>query len=156
MAEMSDTIFHWAEPGLREYRSARLLVDYLREQGFEVEEGLSGLSTAFVAKWGNEGPEIGFLAEYDATPGFSQKAVSWEEAVVPYGPGFSDAHKMLGVASCFAASALKKAVVVHGLTVRIKLLGTPAEKLCIKPYMARDGHFDGMRALGIRAARQPS
>jgi len=147
MAEMSDTIFHFAEPGLREYRSAKLLVDYLHREGFEVEEGLSGLPTAFVAKWGKEGPEIGFLAEYDATPGLSQKAITWEEAVVPYGPGFSDAHNMLGVASCFAASALKEAAIVHGLTVRIKLLGTPAEKLCMKPYMARDGYFDGMDAV---------
>ena len=35
MAKMSDTIFNWAEPGLRECRSVRLLIDYLREQGFE-------------------------------------------------------------------------------------------------------------------------
>ena len=27
MAEMSDTLFRWAEPGLREYKSSKLLVD---------------------------------------------------------------------------------------------------------------------------------
>jgi aminobenzoyl-glutamate utilization protein B len=36
----------------------------------------------------------------------------------------------------------------HGLKARIRLLGTPAEKLCVgKPFMARDGWFDGMDCL---------
>jgi aminobenzoyl-glutamate utilization protein B len=148
MAEMSDTLFAWAEPGLREYKSARLLINYLREKGFDVEEGVSGMSTAFVANWGEEGPVMGLFAEYDATPGHSQKAVAWEEPVIPHGPGFTDAHNMIGVASCVAAVGLKEIVTEHRLDIRIKLLGTPAEKLCVgKPYMARDGHFEGMDAL---------
>jgi aminobenzoyl-glutamate utilization protein B len=59
MAKMSDTLFAWAEPGLREQKSARLLIDYLRENGFNVEEGVSGMPTAFVANWGERGPVIG-------------------------------------------------------------------------------------------------
>ncbi len=34
MAEMSDTLFRWAEPGLREYKSSKLLANYLMENGF--------------------------------------------------------------------------------------------------------------------------
>ncbi len=148
MAEMSDALFEWAEPGLREYKSSRLLMSYMVEKGFDVEEGVSGMPTAFVARWGKEGPEIGFFAEYDATPGHSQKVVPWEEPAVPHGPGFTDAHNMLGVASCFAALALKEVAVENGFRVKVRLLGTPAEKLCVgKPYMARDGLFDGMDAL---------
>jgi len=148
MGKMSDTIFGYAEPGLREYKSAKLLVDYLRSQGFSVEEGVSEMPTAFMAEWGGDGLIIGFFAEYDATPGHSQKPVPWDEPAVPYGPGFTDAHNMLGVASCFAATALKKASEEHKIPVKIRLLGTPAEKLCVgKPYMARDGLFDGMDAL---------
>ena len=145
MAEMSNTVFRLAEPGLREYKSAKLLINYLKRQGFEVKEGVADMPTAFVATWGEERPEIGFFAEYDATPGHSQKPVPWEEPEVPQGPGFTDAHNMLGVASCFAAAALKEAAQTHNLSVKIRLLGTPAEKLCVgKPYMARDGFFDGM------------
>ena len=145
MAEMSNTVFRLAEPGLREYKSAKLLINYLQRQGFEVKEGVADMPTAFVATWGEERPEIGFFAEYDATPGHSQKPVPWEEPEVPQGPGFTDAHNMLGVASCFAAAALKEAAQTHNLSVKIRLLGTPAEKLCVgKPYMARDGFFDGM------------
>jgi len=148
MAEMSDKIFAYAEPGLREYKSSKLLVDYLRRNGFEVEAGVSDMPTAFNSEWGEKGPTIGFFAEYDATPGHSQKAVPWEDPAVPYGAGFTDAHNMLGVASCFAAVALKETVEKHGIHAKIKLLGTPAEKLCVgKPFMARDGLFDGMDAL---------
>jgi aminobenzoyl-glutamate utilization protein B len=148
MGEMSDTIFGYAEPGLREYKSMRLLVDYLLRNDFTVQEGVSGMPTAFRSEWGNKGPIIGFFAEYDATPGHSQKPVPWEEPAVPYGPGFTDAHNMLGVASCFAAVALKKTAEKHNIPVKIRLLGTPAEKLCIgKPFMARDGLFDDMNAL---------
>ncbi len=148
MAEMSDTLFDWAEPGLREYKSAKLLADYLRKNGFQVEEGVSGMPTAFVAEWGDAGPVMGFFAEYDATPSHSQRAVAYEEPAVPHGPGFTDAHNMIGVASCIAAVALKETVIEHGIEARIRLLGTPAEKLCVgKPYMARDGLFDGMDAL---------
>jgi len=148
MAEMSDKIFAYSEPGLREYKSSKLLVDYMKRSGFAVETGVSDMPTAFSSEWGDNGPVIGFFAEYDATPGHSQKAVPWDEPAVPYGAGFTDAHNMLGVASCFAAVALKEATERHRLPIKIKLLGTPAEKLCVgKPFMARDGFFEGMDAL---------
>jgi aminobenzoyl-glutamate utilization protein B len=148
MAEMSDKIFSYAEPGLREYKSSKLLMDYLRRNGFDVEAGVSGMPTAFTSTWGKNGPTIGFFAEYDATPGHSQNPVPWDEPAVPYGAGFTDAHNMLGVAACFGAVALKETAEHHKLSVKIKLLGTPAEKLCVgKPFMARDGLFEGMDAL---------
>ncbi|MBN2335148.1 amidohydrolase, partial [Candidatus Bathyarchaeota archaeon] len=72
MYRMSDTLFKWAEPGLREYRSSMLLAEYMERHGFAVEKGVSGMPTAFTCTWGDEGPVIGFFAEYDATPGHSQ------------------------------------------------------------------------------------
>lgn len=148
MAEMSDRIFGYAEPSLREFKSSKLLVDYLRRNGFDVDMGVSEMPTAFVSRWGENGPTIGFFSEYDASPDRSQKAVPRHEPAVPHGAGFTDAHNMLGAASCFAAVALKETAERHNLHVRIRLLGTPAEKLCIgKPFMARDGLFDGIDAV---------
>jgi aminobenzoyl-glutamate utilization protein B len=148
MAEISDKIFGYSEPGLREYKSSKLLVEYLKRNGFVVDTGVSEMPTAFDATWGDKGPVIGFFAEYDATPGHSQKPVPWDEPAVPYGAGFTDAHNMLGTAACFAATAFKTALEHHSISARIKLLGTPAEKLCVgKPFMARDGLFEGMDAL---------
>jgi aminobenzoyl-glutamate utilization protein B len=148
MFNASDIIFKWAEPGLREYKSSRYLADILLRNGFDTEMGISGMPTAFKSEWGSGGPVIGFFAEYDATPGHSQKPVPYEQTDVPYGPGFTDAHNMLGVASIYAALAFKDTLEKFDLKARIRLLGTPAEKLCVgKPYMARDGFFDGMDCL---------
>jgi len=148
MFNPSDTIFKWAEPGLKEYKSSRYLANLLLENGFDTEMGISGMPTAFKSEGGSGGPIIGFFAEYDATPGHSQKPVPYEDPDVPYGPGFTDAHNMLGVASIYAALAFKDTLENYGLKARIRILGTPAEKLCVgKPYMARDGFFDGMDCL---------
>ena len=39
---MSDRIWGFAEPALREYKSSRLLAEYLHENGFKVDWGISG------------------------------------------------------------------------------------------------------------------
>ena len=65
---MSDQIYDFAEPGMEEIQSSRLLTEYLKAKGFEVECGIAGLPTAFRAVYeqGSGGPSFGFLAEYDA------------------------------------------------------------------------------------------
>jgi aminobenzoyl-glutamate utilization protein B len=52
MAEISDKIFSYAEPGLREYKSSKLLIDFLKRNDFDVETGVSGMPTAFTSTWG--------------------------------------------------------------------------------------------------------
>jgi len=145
---LSDTIWGYAEPALREFKSAKLHCDFLRENGFQVEEGVAGMPTAFVAQYGLGKPVIGFYAEYDATPGNSQKPVPYKEPVVPHGPGFEDAHNMLGAASTGAVVAAKEAIEKHNLRGTVKLFGTPAEKLLVgKCYLAREGYFDDLDAV---------
>ena len=46
---MSDQIYDFAEPGMEEIQSSRLLTEYLKAKGFEVECGIAGLPTAFRA-----------------------------------------------------------------------------------------------------------
>src|SRR2546430_12649985 len=69
---LSDAIGTFAEPGLREYRSADALERYLEENGFRVSRGVAGMPTAFVAEFGSRGPVLGAMCEYDGTPGDSQ------------------------------------------------------------------------------------
>ncbi len=71
---ISDAIWSYAELGLEEYKSSKLLADTLEEAGFKVDRGVAGMPTAFVASWshGTGKPVIGFLAEYDALPTISQ------------------------------------------------------------------------------------
>jgi len=71
--DVSKSIFENPELGMQEYRSAGLLKDLLRVNGFTVEEGVAGMPTAFLATYGTGKLVIGFSAEYDCLPGLSQK-----------------------------------------------------------------------------------
>jgi aminobenzoyl-glutamate utilization protein B len=147
LSSLSDEIWGYAEPALREYESARAHVRFLEDNGFDVEHGVSGMPTAYIATYGSGSPVVGLFAEYDATPGVSQKPVPHEETVVPHAAGYQDMHNGLGVGSVGAACAIKSAMEEHDIDGTIKLLGTPAEKLCIgKPFIARDGHLDDLDA----------
>ena len=65
-------IWSLAEMGYLENESSKLLQDTLVEAGFDVNNGIAGIPTAFVAEYNNGGPIIGILAEFDALPGLSQ------------------------------------------------------------------------------------
>ena len=56
---MIDKVFSFAELGFQEYESSAYLVSILEAAGFEVEKGISGIPTAWMAKWSyGEGPTI--------------------------------------------------------------------------------------------------
>src|SRR5260370_30450544 len=76
IVELSDTIWGYAEPALREYKSARLHCTYLRDHGFEVQEGVAGMPTAFLATYVAGTPGIGFYPEYEAAPRNSPQPVA--------------------------------------------------------------------------------
>ena len=63
---VADEIWDYAELSLQEFRSAKLYCEVLRQEGFRVEEGVCGITTAFAASFGSGRPHIGILAEYDA------------------------------------------------------------------------------------------
>src|SRR5438270_1850252 len=74
LVKANQDIWAYAEIGLEEHRSAARLVGLLKDAGFRVREGVSGMPTAFVAEYGSGRPIIGVLAEYDALPELSQEA----------------------------------------------------------------------------------
>ena len=77
-AEISNKIWEYAEPRFQEYKSSELLRQSLKEEGFSVRSNLAGEETAFIAEYGSGKPVIGFLGEFDALPGLSQKADATE------------------------------------------------------------------------------
>ncbi|MGG0412122.1 hypothetical protein [Peribacillus simplex] len=61
LIEASKKIWDFAELGLKEYQSSRLLAELLEKQGFSIEMGVAGMPTAFVATWGcGENPLLVF------------------------------------------------------------------------------------------------
>ena len=76
VAQVADAIWNYAELSMQEVKSAALFVKVLKDEGFQVEEGICGIPTAFSASFGSGKPVIGLLAEYDALSGLSQEAGS--------------------------------------------------------------------------------
>lgn len=147
LTELSDRIWEFAELGLHEHRSAGLLADQLEAAGFRVERGVAGMPTAFVATWGAGEPTIGFLGEYDALPGVSQKVSPVREELVPGGPGHGCGHNLLGVGALGAVVALREEMQARGLRGTLKYFGCPAEEnFSGKAFMAREGLFTGLDA----------
>ena len=72
-AKISDKIWEYAEPRFQEYKSSELLQQTLKKEGFSIKSNLAGEETAFIAEYGSGKPVIGFLGEFDALPGLSQK-----------------------------------------------------------------------------------
>lgn len=73
---LAKEIWGYAELSYEETKSAAALIAALKAEGFTIEEGIAGIPTAFTAayKCGSGKPVVGFLAEYDALAGLSQKA----------------------------------------------------------------------------------
>ncbi len=96
LISLSDQIWRFAETALRETRSSKLLADYAEKQGFQVNRGVAGMPTAFVATYGQGRPIIGILGEYDALPGISQKAQPVKEALEAGSAGHGCGHNSSG------------------------------------------------------------
>ncbi len=135
---LSQRIWELAEPAMKEFRSARLLADNLRHHGFQVEMGVAGMPTAFVARAGRGRPVVGLLAEYDGLPGLSQKAQAVRAALEEGGVGHGCGHNLLGVAAVAAARSAAATLREQDLPGTVILYGTPAEETGVgKVFMAR-------------------
>jgi aminobenzoyl-glutamate utilization protein B len=142
-AELAQTIWGYAELGYMEDQSAALLQSTLTDAGFEVEVGVEGMPTAFVASYGAGQPVIGILAEYDALPGLSQDRVPVRRSVPGMVNGHSCGHHLFGSGSTAAAIAVKEWLETSSTTGTVRLYGTPAEEGGAgKVFMARGGLFD--------------
>ncbi len=146
---ISDAIWSFAELGLQEYRSSELLATTLEEAGFEVERGLAGIPTCFVATYGSGKPVIGLLGEFDALPMLSQKGrVPEQDPLVEGAPGHGCGHNTMCTAAAAAAIAVKQAMDQFNIKGTIKVFGSPAEETIIsRPYMIRAGLFDEVDAV---------
>jgi aminobenzoyl-glutamate utilization protein B len=147
LVAINQDIWAFAELGLQEHRSAARLAGVLKKAGFRVQEGVSGMPTAFVAEYGAGRPIIGILAEYDALPELSQQAGPVRWAVPGRTAGHGCGHCALGTAAVGSALALRQAMEKHKLKGTIRLYGTPAEETVIgKVYMTLDGQFKDLDA----------
>ena len=126
--QMVVDMYNNPEIGFEEFKAQKMLSEYLKNKGFEVECNVV-CKTDYIAKYTSkkDGPTIGFMCEYDALP------------EVGHGCG----HNMIAPMSIGAAVALKQLVDELGGT--IKVIGTPAEEnFGGKVFMSDAGVFNDL------------
>ncbi len=117
------------ELAFHEHKAAALLSDRVEKAGLPVIREAFGLETAYATEFGDKGPTVGILSEYDALPGI----------------GHACGHNIIATTGLGASLALAK---LNGaLPGRVRYLGTPAEEQGGgKELMAQEGAFDGLDA----------
>jgi aminobenzoyl-glutamate utilization protein B len=144
-AAFSDRVWEMPEIAYTEQRSVAEHIAMLEKEGARIERDLAGIPTAVMGEWGEGGPVIAILGEYDALPGLSQEAGIAEHKPVEGqgGAGHGCGHNLLGAASLLAAAAVKDWLRENNIPGRVRYYGCPAEEGgAAKGFMARDGVFD--------------
>src|SRR5215471_15533909 len=133
---LADDIATHPEIGFQEKRSIQKLTDYLKRHDFDVQIGVAGLDTAFVAKYvrNNGSPNLGIIVEYDALRGTT-------------GPFHGDQHSAQGPVGIAAAIATAEFLSRTHTPGSVVVFGTPGEEMMppnAKTVMHEAHVFDGM------------
>ena len=145
--DVADEVWKFAEIGLVETESSKLVAKKLEEHGFKVDLGVAGMPTAIYATWGEGEPILGFQGEYDALPGISNKIKPEKDPLVKGAPGHGCGHNIHGATALACAIALRYLMEDEGIQGTIKFYGTPAEEnYGGKVFMVREGLYDDLDA----------
>ncbi len=141
--EIVDSLFSFSELGFQEVETQRYLTNILEANGFEMEQGVSGIPTAWWAKWGSGHPVIALGSDIDGIPKSSQKpGVAYRDPIVEGAPGHGEGHNSGQAVNITAALALKEIMERENIEGTIVLWPGVAEELVgTKAYFARDGMF---------------
>lgn len=145
---LAKQIWSFAELPYTETRSTELLINALEKEGFKIERNVANIPTCFTATFvsGSGKPVVGFLAEYDALDGLSQKAgCPVQDPISAGAPGHGCGHNLLGAGCYSAAVALKDYLAQEKIDGTVIFFGCPAEEGAgSKQFMARAGVFDSV------------
>jgi aminobenzoyl-glutamate utilization protein B len=141
--QMVDQLYSYGELGFQELETHTYLVDVLKKNGFEVEEGVAGIPTSFMATWGNGKPVIALGSDIDGIPQASQKpGVGYHEPFMEGAPGHGEGHNSGQAVNITAAIVLKKIMQRDHIAGTIRIWpGVAEELLGSKAYYVRAGIF---------------
>ncbi|SFR34860.1 aminobenzoyl-glutamate utilization protein B [Robiginitalea myxolifaciens] len=144
---MVDKIFSFAELGFHEVESSKYLTGILEEAGFEIEYGISGIPTAWMASWSNgPGPVIALGSDVDCIPKASQyPGVAYHKPMVEGAPGHGEGHNSGLPLNITAALAVQQSMKDANIGGTLKIWPGIAEELvAAKAWYVRDGYFEGI------------
>lgn len=127
------------DPSGQEERTAGLVAELLREQGFDVTTGLGGHGVVGVLRADADGPVLAFRADMDAVRGSADDPMAFRSVV----PGVHhicghDIHTTVGIALAFGFSAIR-----DRLPGTVMLIFQPAEETATGARaMLADGVFE--------------
>jgi aminobenzoyl-glutamate utilization protein B len=141
--EMVDSVFSFGELGFQEVETSRYLTAILEKNGFKVERGISGIPTAWVARWGSGKPVIALGSDIDGIPQASQKpGVAYHDPIIPGAPGHGEGHNTGVPLNIVAALTVKEIMEREKLPGTLMLWPGVAEELvAAKAWFVRDGLF---------------
>ncbi len=146
--EMVDMVFSFAELGFQETETSAYLTSILEKNGFTIERGISGIPTAWMAKWGNGKPVIALGSDIDCIPKASQKpGVAYKEPIVEDAPGHGEGHNSGLPLVILSAIEVKKIMEREKMPGTLVLWPGAAEELVgAKAWYIRDGYFKNVDA----------
>ena len=146
--EMVDMVFSFSELGFQETETSAYLTGILKKNGFTIEPGISGIPTAWLAKWGNGKPVIALGSDIDCIPKASQKpGVAYKEAIIEDAPGHGEGHNSGLPLIILAAIEVKKIMEREKIPGTLVIWpGVAEELLGTKAWYIRDGYFKNVDA----------
>jgi aminobenzoyl-glutamate utilization protein B len=146
---MVDKLFSFSEVAFQEVETSRYLTGILRDNGFTVREGISGIPSAWWASWGSGEPVIALGSDIDGIPKANQKpGVAYHDPLVPDAPGHGEGHNSGQALNITAALALKEIMERERIPGTLVLWpGVAEELLGTKAWFVRDGHFRDVDAV---------
>jgi len=144
--EIVDKVFSFGELGFQEKWTAEYLTGILAQEGFEIQRGVAGMPTGYIATWGSGQPVVGFMGDIDGLPETSQRpGVAYHDPLIPGGPGHGEGHNSTPAVDLTAAIAVKRVMERHGIKGTLKVIPGVAEELVAsRTYMVNAGIFEGM------------
>jgi len=146
--EMVDMVFSFGELGFQEIETSKYITGILEKNGFIIERGISGIPTAWMAKWGNGSPVIALGSDIDCIPKASQKpGVAYKDPIVEGAPGHGEGHNSGQAVIVFAALAAKEIMQKNNISGTLVIWpGVAEELLGSKAWYIRDGYFKNIDA----------
>lgn len=146
--QINDMLFSFAELGFQEEESFEYLTGLLKNEGFTVKTGISGIPTAWVASWGSGKPLIAIGSDIDCIPKASQKpGVAYKDPIVEGAPGHGEGHNSGQALNIVAVLAVKKLMEREKIPGTLMLWPGVAEELVgTKAFYVRDGYFKDVDA----------
>jgi aminobenzoyl-glutamate utilization protein B len=141
---MVDQIFSYGELGFQEFETSKYLIGLLRENGFEVEEGVAGIPTAWVATWGSGKPVISLGTDVDDIPKASQlPGVACHAPIIEGAPGHGEGHNAGQAVNITAALVVKEIMEREAIAGTLQIWPGIAEELVgTKAYYVKAGVFE--------------